>query len=48
MRITSKQYVHLQTMNKTPVMFQRNPHKNEGADAYSRYLVSVNFDRKNY
>ena len=41
MTIISKQRAHLQTMP-----FQRNWHKTVGGDAYTRYIVSINFGHK--
>ena len=39
LRIISKQYAHLQTMNLTPVKFQRNRSKTVGGVAYTRYQL---------
>ena len=47
LRAISLQYAHFQTVAYTSVKFQRNRHKTAGGDAYTRYVVSIHFGRKN-
>ena len=47
LRIISKPHAYLLTMSKTPVKFQKNQYKTVGADAHTRYPLSIHFDSKN-
>ena len=47
LRITTKRHEHLQTLQKTPAKFQKDPAKTVGGVAFSRYPVSKCFRPKN-
>ena len=45
LKITGKPHVHLQTLKKTSVKFQKYPAKIVGEVAFTRYAVSICFGR---